>query len=98
MKIQLLSAFTVLSLAGALAAADPGLMGLAMPNAQLLVGIYPDRLTTPFQQFLISMFPQTAAAEFRLLLSTPGLDSSRDIHEMLFATTDPTQNLGLAMA
>jgi hypothetical protein len=98
MKILSFTAFAALSLAGALSAADSQLLGMAMPDVKFLAGAYPDRLPAAFQQFFLSMFPPIAGAEFRLLLSAPGLDSTRDIHEILFATANPTQTLGVALA
>src|SRR5438128_1466157 len=99
MKAQIIPALAIASLAGVLSAAvDPQLIGLAMPDVKFLAGVYPDRMPAPLQQFLLAPFPPVAAAEFQLFLAAPGLDQTKDIHEMLFATADPTQTIGLVMA
>jgi hypothetical protein len=99
MKALIIPALAIASLAGVLSAAvDPQLIGLAMPDVKFLAGVYPDRLPASLQQFLLAPFPPAAAAEFQLFLAAPGLDPTNDIHEILFATVDPTQTIGLVMA
>jgi hypothetical protein len=93
------TALAIASLAGVLSAkVDPQLIGMAMPDAKFLAGVYPDRLPAALQQYLMAPFPPAAAVELQVFLAAPGLDQTKDIHEMLFATADPTQSIGLAMA
>ncbi len=99
MTARILPALAIASLAGILSAAvDPQLIGLAMPDVKFLAGVYPDRLPATLQQYFLASFPPPAAAELQLFLAAPGLNPTTDIHEMLFATADPTQSIGLAMA
>src|SRR5262249_27596193 len=85
-------------LAGTLSAADSQLMGLVMPDSSFLAGMYPDRLPVAFQQFVLPMFPTSAAGELAALLAAPVLDPTQDIHAVLMASIDPGLNPGLILA
>ncbi len=98
MKLRAVTSLMLLTWAGALRAADPQMVNLAMPDAQFLAGAYPDRIPAVFQQFLLAMFPPQSSAAISSLLTAPGLDATHDIHELLFATTDPTHQFGLVLA
>jgi hypothetical protein len=97
MKIRI-TICTLLAFSATLYSADSQMLGLVMPDAKFLAGMYPDRLPVSFQQFLLPMFPTAALAEFRVLLAAPALDASHDIHEVLMASADPTMPAGLILA
>jgi hypothetical protein len=99
MRIRLLAAFTMIWLAGILPAADPQLVALVMPDAKVLAGVNADLVkASPFGQFALTQGP-FADPKFQQLVLATGFDPTRDIHEILFATTgDPGQHAGLALA
>jgi len=80
-RLALVAAFAVLPLG----AADPGLMKLVMPDAQVVMGFDVDRIKgTPFGQFLLSQVKEEGK-DFREFLSMTGFDPRRDLREVVIA-------------
>ncbi|HLK66167.1 MAG TPA: hypothetical protein VKU19_22185 [Bryobacteraceae bacterium] len=68
-------------------AADPQLLNLVMPDAKVLVGVNVDQAkTSPFGQYVLSQM-QTQDQEMKKLESQTGFDPTRDVHELLVATS-----------
>ena len=81
----------------ALPAADPVLLGLAMPDAKLAAGINVQKAkTSPLGQHMLSTFP-TQDAGFQKFVAESGFDPRTDLQEMLMASTG-TEHTGLVMA
>src|ERR1022692_1265779 len=100
MKLRFL---TICCFLGALAsqtwaAADPELMKLVMPDAQVVSGINVDSIMlTPFGKFFLSQLPP-ANDGMNLFLTVTGFDPRRDIHEIVMASQgDPQKKTGLLL-
>src|SRR5437763_7713041 len=80
-------------------AADPQLLSLVMPDAKVLAGVNVDQAkTSPFGQYVLSQM-QSQDAHLKELTTLTGFDPTRDVHEVLVASSgDPNQQTGLAVA
>jgi hypothetical protein len=81
-------------------AADPQLVGLLMPDAQVVAGVNVDQAkATPFGQYVLSQV-QTSDPKFQELISLTGFDPTRDVREVLVASnnTSKTSHTGLFLA
>src|SRR5712691_10092239 len=79
----------LLAAATAMAAVDPGLLGLVMPEAKILSGIQVDQSeASPFGQYVLSQMQ--ADPGFSKFVTATGFDPRRDLREILTAHTgDP---------
>jgi hypothetical protein len=84
---------TALIFAGsAMAAVDPVLLNLVMPDAKVLTGIQVDQtVASPFGQYLLAQM-QSNDAGFLQFVATTGFDPTRDLTQILAATGDTTAN------
>jgi hypothetical protein len=83
--------------AGLAPAADPQLVNLVMPDAQVLAGINVDQAkTTPFGQYLLSQI-QSQGLHLGQISGQTGFDPTRDLRELLLAS-DGTPQAGLVLA
>jgi hypothetical protein len=101
MKTQIFStAMLVAVSSGALSAADPRLLSLAMPDATVLAGVNVDQAkATPFGQFVLTTLLQTQDQKLQQLATLTGFDPRRDVNELLLASTSaPGSKTGLALA
>jgi hypothetical protein len=76
----------------AMAAVDPGLLNLVMPDAQVISGIQvAQTLASPFGQYILS---QMAPGDpgFQQFLANTGFDPSKDLQQILAATGNTTVN------
>ena len=80
------------------AAADPDLMKLVMPDAQVVSGINVDSIMlTPFGKFFLSQLPPGGDGLNAAIMAT-GFDPRRDIHEIVMASQgDPQKKTGLVL-
>lgn len=75
----------VLAASTGMAAVDPGLLGMAMPDAKAVAGIQVDQAqSSPFGQYLLSQFPTPQNLE--QFIAATGFDPRRDLHEILAAS------------
>jgi hypothetical protein len=82
MRLPLLAAATVLT--SSVFAADPGLVSLAMPDAQFMAGVnVAQAMLSPLGQFLLTQPGQLAEAGLPKLIETTGFDPRRDLREVL---------------
>ena len=73
-------------------AADSALLNLVMPDARVLAGINIERvLASPLSKQLASQI-QSAPPEIQQILATTGFDPTRDLKEVLIASTARGQN------
>jgi len=78
-------------------AADPGLINLVMPDASVIAGVNVDQAkNSPFGQYVLSQIPANNT-DLQKLVTLTGFDPTRDVHELLAASTG-TQNTGLVAA
>jgi len=79
-------------------AADPQMLNLVMPNAQVVAGINVQQaFTTPFGQYLLTLIaPQDQALQS--LAALTGLNPRTDVTELLVASTGAPAHTGLALA
>jgi hypothetical protein len=85
-----LLAVSLFATASAMAAVDPALLKLVMPDAKVLSGIQVDQsAASPFGQYVLSqMQPDQGFLKF---ITSTGFDPRHDLHEILAATSgDPT--------
>jgi len=80
-------------------AADPQLLSLVMPDAKVLAGVNVDQAkTSPFGQYILNQM-QPGDNHFKELTTLTGFDPTRDVHEVLLATSGGAgQNTGLVLA
>ncbi|MBZ5579440.1 MAG: hypothetical protein LAP40_23010 [Acidobacteriia bacterium] len=100
MKLPILTAATLVAVfAELLPAADPQLLNLVMPDAKVLAGVNVDQAkTSPLGQYLLTQ-AQTQDQHLQQIVTLTGFDPTRDIHELLFASTGaPGGPNGLALA
>ena len=102
MNAQILTASTLAFLyAGVLPAkaADPQLVGLVMPDAQVLAGVNVEQAkVTPFGQYVLSQI-RTSDPQFQELIALTGFDPTRDVREVLVASNGGTAtHAGLVVA
>jgi hypothetical protein len=85
-----------LFLAGSgMAAVDPALMNLVMPDAKVLTGIQVDQsLASPFGQYILSQM-QPGDEGFQKFVAATGFNPTRDLQQILAATT-PNQDTSLS--
>ena len=77
----------VLTSATAMAAIDPGLLNLVMPDAKILTGLNVDAASvSPFGQYLLSRM-QPNDPGFLKFISATGFDPRHDLREILAATS-----------
>lgn len=79
-------------------AADPQMLSLVMPNAQVLAGINVQQaMTTPFGQYVLSLIaPQNQ--QLQGLAAATGFNPATDVTELLVASTGAPAHTGLALA
>jgi hypothetical protein len=79
-------------------AADPQMLTLVMPNAQVLAGINVQQaMTTPFGQYVLSLIaPQNQ--QLQGLASVTGFNPATDVTELLVASTGAPAHSALALA
>ena len=78
-------------------AADPQLLNLVMPDAEVLAGVNVDQAkTSPFGQYVLSLM-QSHDADMQKLIALTGFDPTRDVDELL-AASNGTPNTGLVLA
>ena len=79
-------------------AADPQMLSLVMPNAQVLAGVNVQQaFSTPFGQYVVSLIaPQDQSLQ--TLAQMTGLNPTTDVTELLVASTGAPAHTGLAMA
>jgi len=76
-----------LALSAATWAADPALLDLVMPDARVLAGVNVERiLSSPFGKEIGSQI-QTGSPELRQVLEQTGFNPTRDLKELLVAST-----------
>ena len=76
----------ILSAGSAMAAVDPGLLGLVMPDAKILSGVLVGQAeATPFGQYVLSQI-QFNDNGFQTFLAATGFDPRHDLSEVLAAT------------
>ncbi|MDE3166382.1 MAG: hypothetical protein KGN36_11300 [Acidobacteriota bacterium] len=99
MKAQLLSATLLSAFSGVLAAADPTLLNLVMPDAKVVAGVNVEQAKgTPFGQWVLNQI-QSKDADMQKLVTLTGFDPRRDVREVLVATNGSAQSkTGLALA
>jgi len=79
-----------------LSAADPLLLNLVMPDAQVVAGVNVAKAkTSSFGQFVLRQMPENS--DFAKFVSESGFDPRRDLQEVLMATT-AGQHSGLVAA
>lgn len=84
MRLHLLAAAVVLT--GSLYAADPELVSLAMPDAQVMAGFNSEQIRlSPFGQYLVNQIGAIPDKNFQKLIDTTGFDPRRDLREILIA-------------
>ena len=87
----------IVAFAGLAPAADPQLVNLVMPDAQVLAGINVDQAKTPpFGQYLLSQI-QSQGLHLGQISGQTGFDPTRDLRELLLAS-DGTPESGLVLA
>jgi hypothetical protein len=98
MKSPTLTVATLIAVfAGLAPAADPQLVNLVMPDAQVLAGISVDQAkTTPFGQYVLSQI-QSQGPHLGQISAETGFDPRRDIRELLLASNGAPQT-GLVVA
>ena len=78
----MLSTVGALLFSAGLFAADPQLMNLVMPDAQMMAGInVTTAKTSLFGQFLLTQVAATAGTHFEQLAAATGFDPRRDLTE-----------------
>jgi hypothetical protein len=83
---------TFLTCSAVACAADPGLLNLVMPDAQVFAGINVERIAaSPIGKEIGSKI-QGAAPQIQQILSETGFDPARDLKEILIAATAQGQN------
>ncbi|MGH9557775.1 MAG: hypothetical protein ACRD30_00950 [Bryobacteraceae bacterium] len=96
-KLRFIGLVTLLGSGTAMAAVDPGLLNLVMPDATVLSGVQVDRtLASPFGQYILSkMQPQA----FQKLAAATGFDPTHDLQQILAATSaaSPAKGNGLVL-
>ncbi|HOQ46345.1 MAG TPA: hypothetical protein PLA43_09685 [Bryobacteraceae bacterium] len=86
-----------LMLAAALAApaADPGLLGLAMPDARVVAGLNVAEIRkSPFGQLLLDRLSAREDEHFRRFIAGTGFDPRRDVEEIVVVATGADRNAG----
>jgi hypothetical protein len=83
---------TVLLAGTGMAAVDPVLMNLVMPDAKVLTGIQVDQsVASPFGQYVLSQM-QPNDAGFQKFVAATGFNPTRDLQQILAATGTTTPN------
>src|SRR5690242_939600 len=86
MRLRLLAIAALM--AGSLCAADPELLSLVPPDAQLLGGWNVEQMMlSPLGQYIQSQAQQQATSEIEKMAEKTGFDVRRDLKEILIATT-----------
>ena len=76
----------------AMAAVDPALMNLVMPDAKVLTGIQVDQsVASPFGQYILSQM-QPSDTGFQKFVAATGFNPTRDLQQILAATGANTPN------
>jgi len=85
-----------LGVSSLLSAADPTLLNLVMPDAQIVAGVNLAKAkTSPFGQFILRQMPEDG--DFAKFINASGFDPRRDLQEVLMATATG-QKTGLVAA
>jgi hypothetical protein len=86
MKLRFSGVLMLVAAATAMAAVDPVLLSLAMPDSTILTGIQVDAsLASPFGQYVLSQMQPGDPGFQKFILST-GFDPTRDLQQVLGAT------------
>ena len=98
MRLRLFAAATILT--GSLFAADPELVSLAMPDAQVMAGVNVEQvMLSPLGQYLLAQTGQLPDAGLEELIETAGFDPRRDLREILVSSNGLTgRNSGIILA
>jgi hypothetical protein len=86
--------------ANAMAAVDPDLLNLVMPEARMVVGARVDQSeASPFGHFVLGQMPSDNA-QFQIFMAATGFDPRRDLREVLLAAEggNPSAGRGLLLA
>jgi len=84
--------FALLLAGTAMAAADPVLMNLVMPDAKVLTGVQVDQTAaSPFGQYILSQMQPTDPGFLKFVAAT-GFSPARDLQQVLVATGATTPN------
>src|SRR5215472_3544736 len=84
--LRAISMTMLLAGTSALAAIDPGLLNLVMPDAKVLSGLQVDQtLNSPFGQYILNQF-QPNDQGFLKFMSATGFDPRHDLREILAAS------------
>jgi hypothetical protein len=79
-------------------AADPQLLNLVMPNAQVVAGVNVDSAkTSAFGQYVVGQI-QSQDPNLQQLVSQTGFDPTQDLDELLMASAGPHSHTGLTLA
>ena len=100
MKARIAVVTTLLTMSAALAAgADPQLLNMVMPDAQVMAGVNVDQArTTPFGQWVLTQM-QSQDRHLQEMTTQVGFDPRRDVRELLVASPGGTDvKAGLALA
>ena len=96
-KLMVLPALLALG-AGSLPAMDSQLLSLVMPGAQVLADVNVEQAkATPFGQYVLAQI-QSNGQHLQNLETLTGFDPSRDLTELLLASTAPGPKNGLVLA
>jgi len=86
-KLLLIGVALMAGAGGAMAAVDPGLLNLVMPDAKILTGIQVDQSqASPFGQYVLSQM-QFNDPGFQKFMAATGFDPRHDLNEILAATS-----------
>jgi hypothetical protein len=93
MMLRIFTAAIVLApVASLVEAADPQLLNLVMPDAQILAGVNVDQAkTSAFGQYIITQI-QTNDPHFQQFITQTGFDPTQDLDELLVASNGATTN------
>ena len=87
MKLNIAGLTLLLGASTAVAAVDPVLLNLVMPDAKILCGVQVDQSrASALGQYLLSQM-QAGDNGFQMFITATGFDPRRDLHEILAAST-----------
>lgn len=96
--VRILAPAVFLTVSAMAAAADPQLLNMVMPDAQVVAGVNVEQAkTSPFGQYVLSQISPQDPNLAKLSADT-GFDPTRDVRELLVATQGANANAGLALA
>lgn len=97
--MQLRLVFCAVLLAASSYGADPGLLNLAMPNAQVMAGVNVDQAKlSPIGQYLLTQIEKEHGSELQMLTDGTGFDPRRDVREILaVSSAQPGTHSGVVL-